>query len=689
MLKTHLKRVVVFAILGAILGGVIYQASPKVYQGTAEFLIATEPTPTTSALNDTEAAGILSQGASESVGTEISILRSRELFREAMRRLPQAKRDPSLLELENLDALYTMYEVSSDRDSRAALVVVKAHDPNLAADLAHEIGVVYNETRRASVDAATQRAMGVLQVESDSVQRALFAKETDLKEYKTNNAIVDLSAKESQLVSYDATLTSQLQSTQQDLQAQEATMTEMRARLPDRPEYQQSSFSTKESPLVDKLENQLSDYETQRLEALRTFTPQSRKVKDLDTDIQATKDKLVDARKDTWRQTAKTMELDPVHKQYADGLLTGQVTVAALRRRISAVEGALGTVETQMKALPQNEQVLAEKTRDVGLLENKYKQLQAAMNDLRFKGDVNLEQAAQLFPSEPEPKPVAPDLLRLLVVCTLGGAIVGFLFSLARESLRATAQTSNELSSLLGLPVSATVPMLQPRQAKAVFRSLPDPTFKPLESFKYMAFAMLYGKDHAPKRVLFTSVGGGVGCSTAAAQYAVAAAKTGVGVVLIDADIRHETVTKMFEVGDKPGLREVINCLMLPSADADVTVETEHATLRLVPAGTNGEDGITDVPVGTISAFLDDLQTRTDLIVIDAPPCDVVSDAMRFAPYVDDIVLVCSARSTKYTNVTPAIDMLKRAGAESVRLVLTGTSPEEEAFSRRSLYVVH
>jgi len=115
---------------------------------------------------------------------------------------------------------------------------------------------------------------------------------------------------------------------------------------------------------------------------------------------------------------------------------------------------------------------------------------------------------------------------------------------------------------------------------------------------------MLYGKDKAPKRVLFTSVGGGVGCSTSSAQYAIAAAKTGVNVVLMDADLRHATITKAFNATDKSGLREVINCLLLASDTAEISIPTDHATLRLVPAGTAGGDGVTDVPVGTVNSRL-------------------------------------------------------------------------------------
>ncbi len=61
---------------------------------------------------------------------------------------------------------------------------------------------------------------------------------------------------------------------------------------------------------------------------------------------------------------------------------------------------------------------------------------------------------------------------------------------------------------------------------------------------------------------------------------------------------------------------------------------------------------------------------------------------MRFVPFVDQVCLVVSAKTTRFGDIPIATDLLKRAGAKSVNVVLTGTDPEEEPFSRKSSYMV-
>lgn len=686
MVKQHIKRIVICAVLGAILGLSIYLISPKVYEGSTQILIAT--TDTTSLATTPEVASILQSGFSENVGTEISILRSRGIFRQAMKRISEARGDSWLQSPEAMDRLFLMYDVMGSRESRSVDIIVKANDPGLAADLANEIVVIYNELRQDSATESVSDAQNMIDEQIKEARNSLGVAENKLRIFKQETGMVDLGSRAGQLVSYQSTLMTQLDSVKADLQVAEAQVAATKKSLKGLPRLVTEGYGEAQSPIVQALENELAQYETQRTSMLRIYTPDSKRIKDIDDQIANTKNRIVAAEKDRWKQTSRSYVRDSVQKQFEDSLVTNQVGKATLTKRMQTLTEALNRVNAQVKQLPQDETKMAELMREREVLEAKYKNLRQASEDLRYKSTAGMRRAKKLYEAIPQPKPVAPDLMKLLVLCTIGGTIVGFLFSVARESLRSTAQTSVELSQLLGLPVSATMPLLPPKQHRAVYKSLAAPQFKPFESFKFMAFSMLYSMENPPKRVLFTSIGGSVGCSTSASQFAIAASRTGKSTILMDCDLRHATITRLFDLVDKSGVREVINKMLLASDKAGVVYPSQHDQLSVVPAGSQGGEGLTDVPVGAVSAFLDTLQEQAGLIVIDAPPCDVVSDALRFAPYVDSVCLVASARSSRYQNIALAIDLLKRAGAKDVRLVMTHASPEEEAFSRKSLYVI-
>jgi Mrp family chromosome partitioning ATPase len=75
------------------------------------------------------------------------------------------------------------------------------------------------------------------------------------------------------------------------------------------------------------------------------------------------------------------------------------------------------------------------------------------------------------------------------------------------------------------------------------------------------------------------------------------------------------------------------------------------------------------------------LTERADVLVLDTPPCDVVTDAVRLAPLVDEVYLVVSAEDTESAKVNMAHRMLRRCGAKEVHVMLTGGDPNEAPFT--------
>jgi len=113
-----------------------------------------------------------------------------------------------------------------------------------------------------------------------------------------------------------------------------------------------------------------------------------------------------------------------------------------------------------------------------------------------------------------------------------------------------------------------------------------------------------------------------------------------------------------------------------------VSRETKNDRLRIVPAGRAGEARLSDFTGDDLEAALQAAAMDADLVVIQAPPCDRVSDAVALARSVDEVCLVLSAKSITYRAASAACEMLSRVGAKKISLVLTDASPQDEP-SRR------
>jgi hypothetical protein len=82
-----------------------------------------------------------------------------------------------------------------------------------------------------------------------------------------------------------------------------------------------------------------------------------------------------------------------------------------------------------------------------------------------------------------------------------------------------------------------------------------------------------------------------------------------------------------------------------------------------------------------VESILGSLRQRAQIIVIAIAPTDIVADAAAFAAKVDEVCLSVSARSNEYGSVPIAYDILDKAGAKSIKLILTDTGRDGEPFS--------
>jgi hypothetical protein len=82
-----------------------------------------------------------------------------------------------------------------------------------------------------------------------------------------------------------------------------------------------------------------------------------------------------------------------------------------------------------------------------------------------------------------------------------------------------------------------------------------------------------------------------------------------------------------------------------------------------------------------IEALIASLRQHAEVVVISVAPADLVADAAAFASKVDEVSLCVSAKSNEYGTVPTAFDILDKAGAKSVKLILSDTSRDSEPFS--------
>lgn len=85
-----------------------------------------------------------------------------------------------------------------------------------------------------------------------------------------------------------------------------------------------------------------------------------------------------------------------------------------------------------------------------------------------------------------------------------------------------------------------------------------------------------------------------------------------------------------------------------------------------------------------MAVLLDKLKEHYDLIIIDTPPINVVSDALVLTSESAGVVLVARQKQTTYEELNKAIDSLRFAKANIAGVVLTGVREETKLGSYRA-----
>jgi non-specific protein-tyrosine kinase len=166
--------------------------------------------------------------------------------------------------------------------------------------------------------------------------------------------------------------------------------------------------------------------------------------------------------------------------------------------------------------------------------------------------------------------------------------------------------------------------------------------------------------DHPPRAVVVTSAVPGEGKSTTAANMAITFAQAGSRVLLIEGDLRRPKVAEYLGVEGAVGLT---NVLVGQVGIDDVLQPWGRSGLWVLPSGSVPPNPSELLASQNMTELLRDLETRFDLILIDAPPLLPVTDGAVAAARADGALLVVRYGHTTRAQVQLAVESLEAVDA--------------------------
>jgi non-specific protein-tyrosine kinase len=285
---------------------------------------------------------------------------------------------------------------------------------------------------------------------------------------------------------------------------------------------------------------------------------------------------------------------------------------------------------------------------------------------------------------------VEPTPTRNAILGAMLGLMLGLGGAFALSALDRRIRDAEEIERELRIPLLARLP--GPRSRHDSLLILERPSDEVTEAVSRMRANFDFAnRELGARLVMVTSAGPGEGKSTTAANLAVALARSGRHVVLVDLDLRRPALARMFRLRDLIGVTDAAT----GSADLDAALnripdiaapswlpaarrtETGTGVLEVLTAGKTHVDPSEFVESVGLSEVLHRVRSRAEIVLIDASPILATGDAMALTAKVDGVLLVNRLGTVTLPTLRDLGRALQASPAPTLGLVATGATTEE------------
>jgi capsular exopolysaccharide synthesis family protein len=299
-------------------------------------------------------------------------------------------------------------------------------------------------------------------------------------------------------------------------------------------------------------------------------------------------------------------------------------------------------------------------------------QLSEQLQSLRTLRAAQSENTQVVQPAAAPATPVSPNPKRNTILAFVAALLIAAGAATLAERLDRRLHDSRDLERLTGTPLLAQVP------ASAFPGAAPDPQLPIV--FQTLRDSLTYfNVDQRLSSLLVISPLQADGKTSVATNLAVAFARAGKQVILVDADLRSPQVATRMGTPPIPGLSEVIS----GSSEIEDTlteIEPFGSYLRVLPGGSVPPNPSEMLGSARMSTILAELCEMSDLVLIDTAPVLVVSDVFPLFEQVAGIVGVSRLEQTPREAITRAIDVAVTAGGRVLGMVATGAKQAGDGY---------
>jgi succinoglycan biosynthesis transport protein ExoP len=674
-------RILAFVVAIGVLAVLFAQSLAPVFRGTATLLIEAGK-PKIVSIEEVYAAGSANR---EYFETQVGILKSREMARRLIQRMDLATHpalDPSRRvqpawqrwlpagfipdapapgqewtaaskEAVAVRRVQSALTVQHTRNSQLVRITFDSQDRDLAAAVPNALADLYIESDLEARMKMTQRAVTFINSQVGDLGKKLKESEQALQAFRERERIIDTKG----LAQSGAT---------RQLEDLSRSLFDARARRAEAENaYNQVNSALKGGATTVALENlpavqrhtAVQRFKEAELEAEKRLNEASKRYGPEHPRLVAAESELRSARDNLRRQLGAVTQT--VSKEYE----TARVNEQALERQV-------GAARSEIQNLNRKEFQLAALERDVSNNRQLYELFIQRFKETNITGEMQSANARVIDPALLPDTAFGPNRRLIVGMALLAALVIAVALALLGERLDNTVKTSNEVESRLGVPALGVVQLTKVKSGQQIERIfLEDPQTSFSEAIRTVRSAVMLSALDSPKKVVVvTSSVPEEGKTTIASNLALALGQVK-RTLLVDADMRRPKIGRI--MGGPQAVMLGLSELCAGTAQPEQCVfPILNTNVHILPSGRVPPNPQELLASHRFERIVELLGEKFDIIVIDSPPVQMVSDALVLSRLATEVVYVVKADETPYPLARAGVRKLRRASAPLVGVVL-------------------
>ena len=193
------------------------------------------------------------------------------------------------------------------------------------------------------------------------------------------------------------------------------------------------------------------------------------------------------------------------------------------------------------------------------------------------------------------------------------------------------------------------------------------------------------------KTILITSSTPREGKSWVSSNIATAFADTNKKVLLIDTDMRKGRTNKIFNLNNQKGLSDYLYSIT-GNIEEDARKaknyiqETNTPNQHIITNGTTPPNPSEILDSPKMKELITIVKEMYDIIILDAPPCKLVTDSIVLSTFIDSSILVANSGKTKMKDIIEVKNSIEAVGGEIIGAIVNKTQISKKIYEKRYYY---